>query len=381
MKGVGELSTRHLASPSNVRLMNNRLRLLLIGLIAFNSAFGQLSVRVLSSLDSSAAFGVVCSNASSYQLAFTDYNGVAKLNSGGTIQFTHPKFYGISVSGIYTDTTIYLEPLVGDLEEVVISPTSNEAVFAAIIAQYRKHLKSVDISGNLAYSNTNWFKYRYKSDETSDSAYCAIQDDLRFTYDGTVKKSKPLFSAVSLDRFCSDFSLEKNHSIKTSEIPAFSKFDFSLFLNAVFTENSFFDQIGFKHTKSTKREDTLNHTTEITFSSPDCIKTLVFSSEDKALISYTFQFFGKLGGYHYYYATFSDQVMTTLFEEKGYLFDYETNSHQLISVHHGTFEASEKAILLNPLSFSDIIKTQASNNSGDAEKVKMLLPMYGYLLR
>ncbi|MDH4471172.1 MAG: hypothetical protein QE487_01110 [Fluviicola sp.] len=361
--------------------MKRRLHLFLICLFVLNYASGQLSLRVLSSLDSSAAFGVICSNASSNQLAFTDYNGLAKLTSGGTIQFTHPSFYGISVSGIYTDTTIYLEPLVGDLEEVIISPTSNEAVFASVIAQYRKQLKSVNISGNLAYTTTNWFKYRYKTDETGDSAYCAIQDDLRFTYDGTIKRSKPLFSAVSLNRFCSDFSLEKNRSIKTSEIPAFSKFDFSLFLNAVFTEDSFFDEIGFKHTKSTKREDTLNHTTEITFSSSDCIKTLVFSTEDRALISYTFRFFGKLGGYHCYYATFSDQVMATLFEEKGYLFDYETNSHQLISVHHGMFETTEKAILLNPMSFSEIIKTQTTGNSADAEKVKMLFPMYGYLLR
>lgn len=358
-----------------------RVCFVFIGLLTLNSAFGQLSVHVLSTLDSSTVFGVVCSNESANQLAFTDVNGLAKLASGGTIQFTHPSFYGSSVSGIYTDTTIYLEPLVGDLEEVVISPTSNEAVFTAVIAQYRKHLKSVDLSGNLAYTNTNWFKYRYKNDQTSDSAYCAIQDDLRFAYDGRLKKSKPLFSAISLNRSCSDFAIEKNSSIKTSEIPAFSKFDFSLFLNAVFTEDSFFDEIGFKHTNSTKRQDTLNHTTEITFSSADCVKTIVFSTEDRALISYTFRFFGKLGGYHYYYATFSDEVISTLFEEKGYLFDYETNSHQLISVHYGRFETAEKAALLNPISFSEILKTQAIVNDGNSEKTEVLLPMYGYLLK
>ena len=154
-----------------------------------------------------------------------------------------------------------------------------------------------------------------------------------------------------------------------------------MFLNAVFTEDSFFDEIGFKHTKSTRREDTLNHTTEITFSSADCVKTLVFSTEDRTLISYTFRFFGKLGGYHYYYATFSDQVMSTLFEEKGYLFDYETNSHQLLSVHYGTFETTEKSVLLNPVSFSEILKTQATVNDGNSEKTEVLLPMYGYLLR
>ncbi|MES2555581.1 MAG: hypothetical protein V4604_05480 [Bacteroidota bacterium] len=361
--------------------MKYRHSLLLIALLSLNDVFGQLSVRVLSSLDSSAVFGVVCSNEETTQLAFTDQNGFAKFTSGGTIGFTHPSFYSATIFDIKTDTVVYIEPLIGNLEEVVISPTSNEAVFASVIANYRKHLKSQNIWGKLAYTNTNWFQYHYKDDQTTDSAYCAIRDELRFAYDGTLRKAKPLFSGVSLNRTCSDFALEKNASIRTNEIPAFSKFDFSLFLNAVFTEDSFFDKIGFKHTQSTQRQDTLNHTTELTFTSPDCVKTIVFNTEDRSLISYTFRFFGKLGGYHYYYATFSNQVISTLFEEKGYLFDYETNSHQLISVHYGSFETTEKTILANPASFSDILKTQAVTNDGNAEKMEVLFPMYGYLLK
>jgi hypothetical protein len=354
--------------------------LLLIFLFARHYASGQVSVRVLSSLDSSAVFGVVCSNESTYQLAFTDEKGMATFSSGGTLRFTHPSFYGRLISGITSDTTVYLEILIGDLEEVVITPTSNEAIFNSVIAHYRKHLKEQNIWGNLTYTNTNWFHYRYKTEQTADSAYCAIRDRFRFSYNGTEKKSKLLFSAVSLNRTCSDFVLEKNVSIRTNEIPAFSKFDFSLFLEAVFTMGSFFDKIGFKQTGSSQRQDTLNGTTELTFTSSDCVKTIVFSNEDQSLISYTFRFFGKLGGYHYYYATFSDQMIATLFEEKGYLFDYETNSHQLISVHHGVFETTEKNLLPNPMSFSEILKTQATANDGAVEKATILWPMYNSLL-
>ncbi|ASS49399.1 MAG: hypothetical protein A3D31_03245 [Candidatus Fluviicola riflensis] len=360
--------------------MKQRLYLLLIGLLSLN-AFGQFSVHVRSSLDSSAVFGVVCSNEKTNQLAFTDQDGLAKFTSVGTIQFTHPSFYSATVFDIETDTIVYIQPLIGDLEEIIITPVSNEAVFASVIANYRKQLKLQNSWGKLTYTNTNWFKYHYKTDQTTDSAYCAIRDNLRFAYNGTARKSKPLFSGILLNRTCSDFTLEKNASIRTNEIPAFSKFDFSLFLDAVFTEDSFFDKIGFKHTGSAQRQDTLNHTTEITFTSPDCVKTIVFSTEDKSLISYTFRFFGKLGGYHYYYATFSDQLISTLFEEKGYLFDYETNSHQLISVHYGSFETTEKTILANPMSFSEILKTQATANNGDAVKTEVLLPMYGHLLK
>ncbi|HLP53799.1 MAG TPA: hypothetical protein VK151_02180 [Fluviicola sp.] len=355
------------------------LYLILIALFAANATFAQLSVRVLSLLDSSAVFGVVCSNETTYQLAFTDAMGTAKFASGGTVRFTHPSFYG-SLIPIKTDTTIYLAPLIGDLEEVVISPTSNEAVFVAVISNYRKHLKTVNVSGELDYATTNWFKYRYKTDHSVDSAYCAIRDELLFGYNGSVKKSKPLFSAVSLNRYCSDFKLEKNSSIRTNEIPAFSKFDFSLFLEAVFTEGSFFDKIGFRHTQSTQRQDTINGTTELSFTTPECVKTIVFSTEDRSLISYTFRFFGKLGGYHYYYATFSDGVISTLFEEKGYLFDDETNSHELISVHYGTFETTEKMVLMNPLSFAEILKTQSGANNGTLEKIEVLRPLYAYLL-
>ncbi len=380
MKGVGELSTRHLSSFNTSFDMIVRYSLLVFGFLTLNYAFGQISIRLVSSLDSSAVAGVVCSNSATGQLAFTDQKGTVQLSSGGDIQFDHPSFYSASVPNIHTDTTIYLQPLIGDLEEVVISPTSNEAVFASVIAHYRNQLKTVNVSGSLNYSNTNWFKYTYKTDLSADSAYCAIQDDLRFVYDGTLKKSKPSFSPISLHRFCSDFSLEKNSSIKTAEIPAYSKFDFSLFLNAVFTDGSFFDEIGFKHTRSVLRQDTLNNTTEITFTSADCQKTIVFSSIDRSLISYTFRFFGKLGGYHVYYATFSDHMIRTLFEEKGYLFDYETNAHQLISVHYGSFELTEKAVLVQPMTFSEIIKAQ-TNAASNPEKPEALLPIYGYLLR
>lgn len=380
MKGVGELSTRHLSLFNATFDMIVRIFLLVFGFLTLNSAFGQISVRVVSSLDSSAVIGVVCSNSATGQLAFTDPKGMAQLSLGGDIQFDHPSFYSSSVPNIQSDTTIYLQPLIGDLEEVVISPTSNEAVFTSVIAHYRNQLKTVNVSGNLNYSNTNWFKYTYKTDQSADSAYCAIQDDLRFVYDGSLKKSKPSFSPISLHRFCSDFSLEKNSSIKTAEIPAFSKFDFSLFLNAVFTEGSFFDEIGFKHTQSILRQDSLNHTNEITFTSADCQKTIVFSSLDRSLISYTFRFFGKLGGYHVYYATFSDHMIHTLFEEKGYLFDYESNAHQLLSVHYGSFELAEKAVLVQPMTFSEIIKTQ-TNSATNPDKPEVLLPIYGYLLR
>ncbi len=344
-------------------------------LFAFYST-SQETVTFLDITNSNVVSGVVVIDVQSKKVSISDINGKIALSKNKSYNVTHPSYFPYKISNWQNDTVVYLEPFVRDLEEVYIVANYNERLFEAIIKKYRSNLSVNYIKGNLSYTNTNWFKYNYKDDNTVDSANCTIEDDLLFEYDGKKKKSKILFAPVELNRSCTAYKLPKNSSIQVAEMPAFSKFDFSLFLNAVFTDHSFFDEIGFVHTNSSKKIDTLNKTMELKFSSIDCEKTLVVSSVDSTLISYTFQFFGKLGGYHYYYATFSNQTVQSLFEEKGYLFDYETQSHQLISIHYGNFEKDEKLTLIEPLQFSAIIKNQLTLPISDIKAGSLLFPLF-----
>ncbi|MBI3239087.1 MAG: hypothetical protein HYZ43_09650 [Flavobacteriia bacterium] len=168
--------------------------------------------------------------------------------------------------------------------------------------------------------------------------------------------------------------MSKNKDIKTAEIPAFSKFDFSHFLNALFTQGSYFDKIGFEQTKTTKREDSQNQTIELKFLSEECEKTIVLSSLDSSLLSYQFKLVGKFGNYHVYFATFSGQQVRSLYEEKGYLFNYEKQNHLFHSVHYGNFETNEGIQVTDLKPFAEIIKDQSTENSKN--EIEALYPLY-----
>ncbi|MBI3238544.1 MAG: hypothetical protein HYZ43_06860 [Flavobacteriia bacterium] len=183
-----------------------------------------------------------------------------------------------------------------------------------------------------------------------------------------------MFSPINLNRYCSSFSFPENANIKTAEMPGFSKSDFSRFLNSIFTEGSFFDEIGFTHTHTTKKVDDQNKTIELRFLTDGYEKTLIFSAIDSSLISYKYQYSGTKGWYHVYFATFSGQEVQTFYEEKGYLFDYEKQNHLFHSIHYGSFQTDNETQLNEPLPFSDIISRQSDKST--LTIIEALYPCY-----
>ena len=89
----------------------------------------------------------------------------------------------------------------------------------------------------------------------------------------------------------------------------------------------------------------------------------MFSSVDSSLKPYQFKSSNKIGGYHVYFATFSNQQVHILYEEKGIVFDYERQNHFFYSIHYGSFETNEIMPGGDFKSFSDIIGTQSSEES------------------
>ncbi|ASS50166.1 MAG: hypothetical protein A3D31_11400 [Candidatus Fluviicola riflensis] len=343
-------------------------------LITFPS-ISQIKVTILNQTDSLEMMGVICTNQQNKILSVSDSKGNLSLSKNGSYILVHPSFYALKIDQFKNDTLVYLQPLVREIEEVEIISTTNENLFNLVIQQYRHDLGNSSRKGILNYKNTNWFTYDYLEEQKRDSAYCAIENTFSFEVDQTKKKSKILFSPIFLNRYCSDFSFPKNADIKTAEIPAFSKFDFTRFLNALFTEGSFFDEIGFTHTQSTKRVDEINKTIELKFLSDGYEKTIVFSSIDSSLLSYKYQYSGKQRWYHVYFATFSGQEVETFYEEKGFLFDYEKQNHLFHSIHYGCFNTDFKTVSLsNPIGFSEIIKSQV--NSNPEKPISGLVPLY-----
>jgi hypothetical protein len=338
----------------------------------------QITLTVVSRSDSAQVLGVVCTNTKTSAVVLSDKNGKAKLTKGASYVLVHPSFMQTNIEKVQADTTIYLAPLVRDIEEVEIVFTTNEKLFEKVIARYRTDTKNTPYKGQLFYKNTNWFKYIYKAENVTDSASCSIDDLLYFDYSGASQKSKIQFSPSDLNRFCNSFHLEKNQKIQTSEISAFSKYDFSHFLDAIFTKDSYFDKIGFEYTVATRRIDTLNNTVELKFSSKTLEKTVVFSALDSTLISYQHRNFGKLGGYHYYFATFDNQKVQSVYEEKGFLFAYDSQDHQFVSIHYGRFEVDSESRVSEPAPFAEIIKSQI--NSKSEKLISELFPLYEDLL-
>ncbi|ASS47633.1 MAG: hypothetical protein A3D31_17565 [Candidatus Fluviicola riflensis] len=338
------------------------------------SSTAQVTMKVLNLSDSTAIVDVVCSNTQTNVIAFTNEKGLLELKRNNNYVLVHPSFYSLKIDNLQRDTTVYLKPLIREIEEVVIISMSNENLFKSFIQKYRSDLANSTRKGILYYKNTNWFTYQYKNDQTTDSAFCSIENILNFEYTEAKKKSEILFSPLSLNRSCSSFSLPKNSDIETAQIPGFSRLDFSHFLNALFTQGSYFDKIGFDHTQTTKREDTLNKTIELKFVSDECEKVVVISSIDSTLISYQFRFISKMGSYHVYYATFSNQQVQTLYEEKGYLFNYEKQNHLFNSVHYGNFETMNEIQVMDSKPFAEIIKDQSTENSENETEV--LYPLY-----
>jgi hypothetical protein len=344
----------------------------LLGAFHSNS---QLKISVLNQIDSLEITGVICTNQQSKILGVSDRNGNLNLSKNGSYTLVHPSFYSLTINQLKNDSVVYLQPLVREIEEVEIVSTTNEKLFGLVINQYRNDLSNSTRKGTLSYKNTNWFTYDYLEEHKQDSAYCAIENTLTFQVDQTKKKSKILFSPITLDRYCSNFSFPENADIKTAEMPGFSKSDFSRFLNAIFTEGSFFDEIGFNYTQTTKKVDDQNKTIELRFLTEGYEKTLVFSIIDSSLISYKYQYSGTKGWYHVYFATFSGQEVQTFYEEKGYLFDYEKQNHLFHSIHYGSFNTNTKTISLsNPIGFSEIIKSQVNSNS--EKPILGLVPLY-----
>jgi hypothetical protein len=340
----------------------------------------QITIQVFNKVDSSAIYGVLSTNMKTNSIVLSNEEGELHLNKGGNFILVHPSFSTVKLENINKDSVVFLEPLVRDIEEVVIVSITNEKLFKKVINKYRSNLENSQYSGKLVYKNTNWFNYFYETENLVDSASCTIEDLLYFDFSGATKKSSVLFSSLDLNRSCTNFSLPRNQDIKTGEISAFSKFDFSHFLNAIFTKDSYFDEIGFDYKTSTKRIDTLTNAIELKFLSDQHEKTMVFSASDSTLISYQCQSFGKLGGYHYYFATFQHQKVQSLYEEKGYLFDYETQNHQFVSIHYGFFVPDTKIPIGNLATFSEIIKTQLDSKEMAEKPISELLPLYLQLL-
>jgi hypothetical protein len=347
-----------------------------ISLISFviQFAFGQQTITILNNADSLGLSGVICTNLQNQVVGISDQNGTLNLPNLGNYMFVHPSFYALKIELDKIDSVVYLKPLIREIEEVEIISTTNEKLFGLVIQQYRTDLGNSARKGNLSYKNTNWFTYDYLQEQKRDSAYCAIENTLSFEVEQTKRKSKILFSPVELNRYCSDFSFPRNADIKTDVIPGFSKSDFSRFLNSIFTEGSFFDEIGFAHTQTTKKVDDQNKTIELRFLTDGYEKTLVFSAIDSSLISYKYQYSGTKGWYHVYFATFTSQEVQTFYEEKGYLFDYEKQNHIFHSIHYGSFQTNNGVILNEPKPFSEIIQSQLNDNSG--KLISELIPLY-----
>lgn len=347
--------------------------LIVLFLVAFRST-AQLKITVLNQTDSLEIIGVICTDQQNKILGVSDRKGNLNLSKNGSYMFVHPSFYALTINQLKNDSVVYLQPLVRDIEEVEIVSTTNEKLFGLVIQQYRHDLGKSHRKGTLNYKNTNWFTYDYLEEQKQDSAYCAIENTLSFEVDQTKKKSKILFSPIELNRYCSSFSFPKNADIKTDEMSGFSRFDFSRFLNAIFTQGSFFDEIGFTHTQTTKKVDDQNKTIELKFSADQYEKTLVFSAIDSSLLSYKYQYSGTKGWYHVYFATFSNQEVKTLYEEKGVVFDYEKQNHLFHSIHYGSFQTHNEVMLNEPTPFSDIIKSQL--NLSSEKPISELSPLY-----
>jgi len=347
-------------------------------LVAINGT-AQVTIKVLNQTDSLEISGCICTNQQNQILDISDHKGNLNLSKNNIYILVHPSFYTLKIDQLKNDSVVYLQPLVREIEEVEIVSTTNEKLFGLVIQQYRNDLVNSTRKGTLNYKNTNWFTYDYFEEQKQDSAFCAIENTLSFEVDQTKKKTKILFSPIELNRYCSPFSFPENADIKTAEMSGFSRFDFSRFLNAIFTEGSFFDEIGFTHTQTTKKVDDQNKTTELKFLNEGYEKTIVFSAIDSSLLSYKYQFTGTKGWYHVYFATFSSQEVQTFYEEKAYLFDYEKQNHLFHSVHYGNFQTNEKiqATTLKP--FAEIIKDQSTQNS--TNEIEPLFPRHkNYLI-
>lgn len=340
----------------------------------------QITIQVVNKVDSVAIYGVVSTNTKTNSIAFSNGKGELHLNKGGNFILVHPSFSTVKLEKIQKDSIVFLEPLVRDIEEVLIVSISNEKLFKKVIDKYRSSLENSHYNGKLVYKNTNWFNYIYETENVVDSANCSIEDQLYFDVSSGAKKSSVLFSPLDLNRSCTNFYLPRNQNIKTGDISAFSKFDFSHFLNAIFTNGSYFDEVGFEHSITTKKIDTLNNIVELKFLSEQHEKTLFFSARDSSLISYQYRSLGKLGGYHYYFATFQHQKVQSLYEEKGYLFDYETQKHQFISIHYGIFFPDTEIPIGNRATFSETIKRQVDAKKMTEKPISELLPLYLNLL-
>lgn len=353
--------------------------LIIFFVITFQST-AQIKMKILSQNDSLGIIGVICTNQQNQILSASDQKGELILVKNGSYVLIHPSFYALKIDLFKRDTVVFLQPLIREIEEVAIISTTNEKLFKKVINKYRSSLENTHYSGKLVYKNTNWFNYIYETENVVDSASCTIEDQLYFDFSGATKKSEILFSPLDLNRSCTNFSLPRNQHIKTGDISAFSKFDFSHFLNAIFTNGSYFDEVGFEHNTTTKKIDTLNNTVELKFLSKQHEKTMVFSARDSSFISYQYRSFGKLGGYHYYFATFQDQQVQSLYEEKGYLFDYETQNHQFVSIHYGFFLPDTEIPIGDLATFSEIIKTQLDSKEIVEKPISELLPLYLQLL-
>jgi len=340
----------------------------------------QITIQVISKADSTSIYGVVSTNIKTNSIVLSNEKGEIMLNKGGNFILVHPSYGTVELEKIQKDSIVFLEPLVRDIEEVEIVSITNEKLFKKVINKYRSNLENTHYRGRLVYKNTNWFNYIYETENMVDSASCTIEDQLYFDFSGETKKSSILFSPLDLNRSCTNFSLPRNQNIKTGDISAFSKFDFSHFLNAIFTKGSYFDEVGFEHDITTKKIDTLNGAIELIFLSKQHEKTMVFSASDSTLISYQYRSFGKLGGYHYYFATFQHQKVESLYEEKGYLFDYKTQNHQFVSIHYGFFLPDSEIPIGDLATFSEIIKTQVDSNVPAQKSISELLPLYLHLL-
>lgn len=320
-------------------------------------------ITVLSQNDSLAIVGVICTNSQNQVVGVSDRKGKLNVSKNGKYLLIHPSFYAVQLNQLKNDSVVYLHPLIREIEEVEIVTTTNEKLFGLVIQKYRHDIEYSTRKGTLNYKNTNWFTYDYLEERKRDSAYCAIENTLSFEVNQTKKKNKILFSPVALSRYCIDFSFPRNAGIKTAEMSGFSKFDFSRFLNAIFTERSFFDEIGFSHTQTTKRIDEMNKTIELKFLTEGYEKTIVFSAIDSSLISYKYHYSGSKGLYHVYFATFSNQEVQTFYEEKGYLFDYEKQNHLFHSIHYGSFKTDNEVELIDPTTFSNIISSQSDKST------------------
>ncbi len=342
--------------------------------LSYPFCYGQQKLTVLNQNDSIGIVGVICTTSQNQIVGVSDRKGNLNLSKNGSYILVHPSFQALMINQLKNDTVVYLQPLVKEIEVVEIVSTTNEKLFGLVIQQYRKDLGNSTRKGTLSYKNTNWFTYDYLEEQKRDSAYCAIENTLDFEVDQTKRKSKILFSPIELNRYCSDFSFPENADIKTYEMSGFSRFDFSRFLNAIFTEGSFFDEIGFTHTESTKRIDEMNKTIELKFLTEGYEKTLVFSTIDSSLISYKYHYSGTKGWYHVYYATFTNKEVQTFYEEKGYLFDYEKQNHLFHSVHYGSFKTDSDVVINEPEPFSEIIQSQLTVDSD--KRISELIPLY-----